>query len=113
MVEHEEVKAIIIALGAGIADTINMDKLRYHRIIIMTDADVDGEHIETLILTFFYRHLPEVIRQGYLYVAMPPLFRLQKGKDVQYAYTEEERDRIAKSMGNTGISVQRYKDFVS
>jgi DNA gyrase subunit B len=109
MVEHEEVKAIIIALGAGIADTINMDKLRYHRIIIMTDADVDGEHIETLILTFFYRHLPEVIRQGYLYVAMPPLFRLQKGKDVQYAYTEEEREAIAKGMGTTGIGVQRYK----
>lgn len=109
MVEHEEVKAIIIALGAGIADTINMDKLRYHRIIIMTDADVDGEHIETLILTFFYRHLPEVIRQGYLYVAMPPLFRLQKGKDVKYAYTELEREEIAKAMGSTGIGVQRYK----
>ncbi|MEK7605886.1 MAG: DNA topoisomerase (ATP-hydrolyzing) subunit B [Patescibacteria group bacterium] len=111
MIEHEEVKALIIALGAGIGDVINMDKLRYHRIIIMTDADVDGEHIETLILTFFYRHLPEIIRLGYLYVAMPPLFKLQRGKDVRYAYSEEERDRYMKEMktGTANISVQRYK----
>lgn len=110
MIEHEEVKSLIIALGAGIGDTINMDKLRYHRIIIMTDADVDGEHIETLILTFFYRHMPEVIRNGYLYVAMPPLFKLQRGKDMRYAYTEKERDEIMKAMKNGGaISVQRYK----
>lgn len=112
MIEHEEIKNIIIALGAGIADTINMEKLRYHRIIIMTDADVDGEHIETLILTFFYRHLPEIIKKGYLYVAMPPLFKLQKGKDIRYAYTEEERDQILKEMKsapNTHVSIQRYK----
>lgn len=111
MIEHEEVKALIIALGAGIGDMINMEKLRYHRVIIMTDADVDGEHIETLILTFFYRHLPEVIRQGYLYVAMPPLFKLQKGKDIRYAYSEEERDAIMKEMktGNANVSIQRYK----
>ena len=75
-----------------------MEKLRYHRVIIMTDADVDGEHIETLILTFFFRHLPEVIRNGYLYVAIPPLFKLQKGKDVRYAYTEEERTAVSKEM---------------
>ena len=111
MIEHEEIKALIIALGAGIGDTINMDKLRYHRVIIMTDADVDGEHIETLILTFFYRHMPEVIRNGYLYVAMPPLFKLQRGKDVRYAYTEEERNENLKAMknGNANISIQRYK----
>ncbi len=109
MIEHEEVKNIIVALGTGIGDTINMDKLRYHRVIIMTDADVDGEHIETLILTFFYRHLPEVIRLGYLYVAMPPLFRVQKGKDIQYAYSETEREQIQNGMGKTGITVQRYK----
>jgi DNA gyrase subunit B len=111
MIEHEEVKNIIVALGAGIADTINMDKLRYHRVIIMTDADVDGEHIETLILTFFYRHLPEIIRLGYLYVAMPPLFKLQKGKEIRYAFTEEERDSHLKEMktGNANIGIQRYK----
>ncbi len=112
MIEHEEVKNIIVALGAGIGDTINMEKLRYHRVIIMTDADVDGEHIETLILTFFYRHLPEIVRLGYLYVAMPPLFKLSKGKDQRYAYTDEERDTAMKDMqkGGTGnISIQRYK----
>jgi DNA gyrase subunit B len=111
MIEHEEIKNIIIALGTGIGDTINMEKLRYHRIIIMTDADVDGEHIETLILTFFYRHLPDVIKNGYLYVAMPPLFKVQKGKNIQYAYTEEERDAHLKLMrtGNANVSIQRYK----
>lgn len=111
MIEHEEVKNLIIALGAGIGDTINMEKLRYHRVIIMTDADVDGEHIETLILTFFYRHLPEIIRNGYLYVAIPPLFKLQKGKDVRYAYSDAERDTAMSEMksGNANISIQRYK----
>lgn len=111
MIEHEEIKSIIIALGAGIGDTINMDKIRYHRVIIMTDADVDGEHIETLVLTFFYRHMPEVIRRGYLYVAMPPLFKLQRGKDIRYAYSEKERDDLLKEMkkGNTNVSIQRYK----
>ena len=110
MIEHEEVKNLIIALGTGIGDTINMDKLRYHRVIIMTDADVDGEHIETLILTFFYRHMPEVIRRGYLYVAMPPLFKLQRGKDIRYAYSEEDREQIIQEMKNgQAVSIQRYK----
>lgn len=111
MIEHEEIKNIIIALGTGIGDTTNMEKIRYHRIIIMTDADVDGEHIETLILTFFFRHLPDVIRNGYLYVAMPPLFKVQKGKDIRYAFKEEDKDTFVKEMktGKTNISVQRYK----
>jgi DNA gyrase subunit B len=111
MIEHEEVKNIIIALGTGIGDTTNMEKIRYHRIIIMCDADVDGEHITTLILTFFFRHLPEIIRQGYLYVAMPPLFKLQRGKDIRYAYNEEEREEHMKAMkvGNANVSIQRYK----
>ena len=110
MIEHEEVKAVIIALGAGIGDQIRFEKLRYHRIIIMTDADVDGEHIETLILTFFYRHLPEIIKMGYLYIAQPPLFKIAAGKDVAYAYTEEERATILKQMADKrGLTVQRYK----
>ena len=109
IIEHEEVKNLIIALGMGIGETIRFDKLRYHRIIIMTDADVDGEHIETLILTFFYRHLPEVIKEGYLYIAQPPLYKLQSGKDMQYAYSDDEKDAVIKSMAGKNVSIQRYK----
>ena len=111
IIEHEELKNLIIALGMGIGETVNFEKLRYHRVIIMTDADVDGEHIETLILTFFYRHLPDVIKQGYLYVAMPPLYKLQRGKDIRYAYNDEEKEEILKEMrtGNANIAIQRYK----
>jgi DNA gyrase subunit B len=112
VIEHEEVKSIIIALGMGIGETIKFEKLRYHRIIIMTDADVDGEHIETLILTFFYRHMPEVIKAGYLYIAMPPLFKLSAGKDSRYAYSDEEKEGIIKEMdtpAGRNISIQRYK----
>jgi len=111
VIEHEEIKNIIIALGMGIGETINFEKLRYHRIIIMTDADVDGEHIETLILTFFFRHMPDVIKQGYLYIAMPPLFKITAGKDARYAFTEEEREVAIKAMsaGKANVSIQRYK----
>lgn len=111
IIEHEELKNIIIALGMGIGETIKFDKLRYHRVIIMTDADVDGEHIETLLLTFFYRHLPQIIREGYLYIAQPPLYKLSRGKDIRYAYSDEEKDKIIKEIksGNAIINVQRYK----
>ena len=112
MIEHEEIKNLIIALGAGIGDSLKFEKLRYHRIIIMTDADVDGEHIETLILTFFYRHLPDILRQGYLYIAQPPLFKLTSGKESKYAYSDEERDSIINEMKGTtnkNIGIQRYK----
>ena len=113
IIEHEEVKNLIIALGMGIGETIKFEKLRYHRIIIMTDADVDGEHIETLILTFFFRHLPEVIRQGYLYIAQPPLYKIQSGKDSKYAYSDDEKDTIMKTMSLANsrniIGIQRYK----
>ncbi len=109
IVKFEEIKDLIIALGGGIGDTINYDKMRYHRIIIMTDADVDGAHISTLLLTFFYRHMPEIITKGYLYMALPPLFRVQMGKDVQYAYTEEERDKITSGANGQKVLIQRYK----
>ncbi|HUC94692.1 MAG TPA: DNA topoisomerase subunit B [Candidatus Saccharimonadales bacterium] len=111
VIEHEEIKNIIIALGMGIGETINFEKLRYHRIIIMTDADVDGEHIETLILTFFFRHMPQVIKDGYLYIAMPPLFKITAGKEAKYAFTEEEREVAIKALsgGKANVSIQRYK----
>ncbi len=109
VMEHEGLKDLIIALGMGIGDTINLDKLRYHRIIIMTYADVDGEHIETLLLTFFYRHLPQIIENGYLYIAKPPLYKVTIGKNFWYAYGDPERDQILKEHGNGSHSIQRYK----
>jgi len=110
MIEHEEVKNLIIALGAGIGDSLRFEKLRYHRIIIMTDADVDGEHIETLILTFFYRHLPDIIKNGYLYIAQPPLYKLTAGKDMRYAYSDDEKDKSLKEMATgKNVNIQRYK----
>ncbi|HNP89638.1 MAG: DNA gyrase subunit B [Microgenomates group bacterium ADurb.Bin219] len=111
IIEFEELKDLVIALGMGIGDTINPEKLRYHRIIIMTDADVDGEHIETLLLTFFFRHLPQVITEGHLYIAMPPLYKVQIGREVFYAYSDAERDKIInQNSGKSGsLSVQRYK----
>jgi len=110
IIEHEEVKNLIIALGAGIGESVKFEKLRYHRIIIMTDADVDGQHIETLILTFFFRHLPEIIKQGYLYIAQPPLYKVTSGKNSKYAYTDIEKEDVIKSFGiNARIGLQRYK----
>jgi DNA gyrase subunit B len=109
VLSSEKIRPLIIALGGGIGEGFDLTKIRYHRIIIMTDADVDGAHIRTLLLTFFYRHLPEVIDAGYLYIAQPPLFRVSTGKVTRYASTEKDRDRIVKEMNVKNISVQRFK----
>jgi len=112
IVASENVRPLIIALGAGIegiGDSFDITKLRYHRVIIMTDADVDGAHIRTLLLTFFYRHMPQVIEQGYLYIAQPPLYRVSTGKITKYASSEKERDAIVKQLNVKSVSVQRFK----
>lgn len=98
ILEFEEIKALVIALGTGIGDTVDYGRTRYHRVIIMTDADVDGEHITTLLLTFFFRYLPEIINKGYLYLAQPPLYKIQKGREIAYAYTEEEKESVINSL---------------
>ena len=105
----ENVRPLIIALGAGIGESFDLAKLRYHRIILLADADVDGAHIRTLLLTFFFRHMPEVIENGYLYIAQPPLYRISTGKVTHYAQDEKERDRVIKDMKVKNVSVQRFK----
>jgi DNA gyrase subunit B len=109
IINFAELKDLIIAIGAGIGETYNPEKIRYHRVIIMCDADVDGQHIETLLLTFFFRHLPDIINRGYLYIALPPLFKITIGKKIYYAYSEEEQEKIIKEKADGKVTIQRYK----
>ena len=109
MLHNEEIRALITALGTGIGDQYDRSKLRYHRVILMTDADVDGAHIRTLLLTFFFRYLEGLIIDGHLYIAQPPLYRLQSGKEVHYVYSDEERDAILNRGNGKTWDIQRYK----
>ena len=107
---NAEIKAMITAFGTGIHEDFDISKLRYHKIIIMTDADVDGAHISTLMLTFLYRFMPELIRQGYVYLAQPPLYKIEKNKKIWYAYSEEEMTQLMNEIGRDGNNkIQRYK----
>jgi len=109
ILSNEEIRAMITALGTGIGDEFDISKLRYHKVVIMTDADVDGSHIRTLLLTFFYRFMRPLIENGNVYIAQPPLYKITKGKKVYYAYSDRELDRILNEIGRENYTVQRYK----
>jgi DNA gyrase subunit B len=111
MMNSEEIKNMITAFGCNIGDDFDAAKLRYHKIIIMTDADVDGAHIRTLLLTFFFRHMTPLIQNGYVYIAQPPLYRVKKGKDIHYTYSEREQDKLLQKINPDGgkLDIQRYK----
>ncbi len=109
MLGNNEIKNLVIAMGTGISDSFNVEKLRYHKVVIMTDADVDGAHIRTLLLTLFFRYFRELIEGNYIYIAQPPLYKLQSGKTIHYAYSDEQRDKVLGENKGKNFSIQRYK----
>ncbi|MBI4120471.1 MAG: DNA topoisomerase (ATP-hydrolyzing) subunit B [Parcubacteria group bacterium] len=109
MLANKEIRALVIALGSAIADEFDIEKVRYHRIVLMTDADVDGAHIRTLLLTLFYRYFPKIIDQGYLYIAQPPLYRVQKGKDVRYVYSDTEKEKVVQEISRSKLPAPSSK----
>jgi DNA gyrase subunit B len=109
MLQNEQIRNLIMAIGVGIGEELDLENLRYHKIILMTDADVDGSHIRTLLLTLFYRKMPALISEGKVFIAQAPLYRLQRGNRIEYAYSDEERDKVVTDMGGKGVGIQRYK----
>ena len=112
MLLNKEIRALVVALGTAIAESFDLSKLRYHKVVLMTDADVDGAHIRTLLMTLFYRYFRPIVDGGFLYIAQPPLYRLQKGKEINYVYGDSEKEKMMKEMSKKAddkINIQRYK----
>jgi DNA gyrase subunit B len=109
ILNNQEIRAMITAFGTGVGEDFDISRARYHKIILMTDADVDGAHIRTLLLTFFYRYMRPLLENGYVYIALPPLYQVRKGKAVHYLYSDQELDQLLDEIGRTGVTIQRYK----
>ncbi|MEG0163187.1 MAG: toprim domain-containing protein, partial [Mucinivorans sp.] len=109
ILSSEEIKNMITAYGCGVGNDFDLEKARYHKIVIMTDADVDGSHIATLIMTFFFRYMNDLIKNGHLFIATPPLYQIKKGKSERYCWDEDERMAIVEEFGTKGVHIQRYK----
>ena len=109
ILNNEEIRTMITAMGTGVGSDFELDKARYHRLIIMTDADVDGAHIRTLLLTFFYRYMTPLIKEGYVYIAQPPLYKVNKGKKEYYIYNDAELQKLLNRIGREGYTIKRFK----